>query len=104
MSYRCTNAFIFADRVFPGGMEVDDDHPILKTHAANFARVGEHVSAVEAASATPGVPRLVPSPVPEAEPAPEPVQELPKKRGRPKKQVGSPAPAPVEPEGNDDDA
>ena len=101
MSFRCTNAFIFADQVFPGGVEVDDDHPILKTHAANFARVGEPPRATETASAAPGVPRFVPPP---PSPAPEPVQELPKKRGRPKKQVGSPASAPVEPEGNDDDA
>ena len=103
MTYRCTNAFIFADQVFPGGVEVDDDHPILKTHAANFARVGEPPRATETASAAPGAPRLVPPPAPVTEPASEAVLELPKKRGRPKKQV-SPAAAPVEPEGNDDDA
>lgn len=104
MTYRCTGGFIFAEQVFPGGMEVDDDHPILKTHAANFARVGEPATATETASAAPGVPRFIPPPAVVTEPAPEPVKELPKKRGRPKKQVGSPAPAPVEPEGNDDDA
>lgn len=99
MSYRCTNAFIFADQVFPGGMEVDDNHPILKTHAASFVRVGEPARATETASAPPGVPRAVPTP-PESL-APEPVQELPKKRGRPKKQASTPATAPVEPEGSE---
>lgn len=103
MTYRCTGAFIFADQVFPGGMEVDDDHPILKTHGSSFVRVGEPVRATETATAAPGVPRFVTAPPTPPSPAPEPVQELPKKRGRPKKQA-SPAAAPVEPEGNDDDA
>ena len=99
MTYRCINAFIFADQVFPGGMKVDDDHPILKTHAANFARVDEPPVAVETASASPGVPRFIPTqkPAPTAS-----MQGLPKKRGRPKKQDDSPSlPAPVEPEGNE---
>lgn len=60
MSYRCTNAFIFANQVFPGGLQVDDNHPILKTHSANFAKVDEPPSAkTETASAAPGEVRSV---------------------------------------------
>ena len=101
MSYRCTGAFIFAEQVFSGGQRVDDDHPIMKTHSAYFVKVDEPTKAQETATAAPGVPRFV-SPPPSPAPAKEsPVQELPKKRGRPKKQVGSPASAPVESEGNE---
>lgn len=59
MSYRCTDPFIFADQVFPGGLQVDDDHPILKSHSANFAKVDEPVVRTETASAAPGEARAV---------------------------------------------
>ncbi|MBK8772557.1 MAG: hypothetical protein IPM06_19325 [Rhizobiales bacterium] len=56
MSHRCTNGFIFADQVYPGGLMVADDNPILKTHSANFARVAEPPAPrTETASAAPGV-------------------------------------------------
>lgn len=54
MSYRCTNAFAYGDRVFPGGVEVADDDPILETHAANFSQVADLRPATETATAAPG--------------------------------------------------
>lgn len=67
MSYRCTDAFIFADQVFPGGTLVDDNHPILKTHSANFAKVDEPPAAkTETASAAPGQARAVNAPAKKA--------------------------------------
>lgn len=60
MSYRVTDPFIFADQVYPGGLQVDDDHPILKTHSANFAKVAEPPALnTETASAEPGEKRDV---------------------------------------------
>lgn len=60
MSYRCTNAFWFGEKVYSGGQSVDDDDPILKTHSENFTRVSESagITAVETASAAPGEPRV----------------------------------------------
>lgn len=44
MSFRCTNAFWFAGRVYPGGSLVEDHDPILETHRAYFAEVGAPAS------------------------------------------------------------
>ncbi len=41
MSFRCTNAFTYLERVVSGGALVDDDDPILTTHAAHFTKVNE---------------------------------------------------------------
>lgn len=77
MSYRCINAFDYANRIYPGGAQIEDDDPILATHAAHFAKVVTVPSfaATETASASPGEVR-----VPETEPEPERPR-----RGRPRK-------------------
>lgn len=56
MSYRCIDAFLFGDDVYPNGLEVADDAAILETHRGHFAKVDEphQARAVEQASATPG--------------------------------------------------
>lgn len=41
MAYRCINAFTFVDRVIAGGALIDDDDPILNSHAAHFVAVAE---------------------------------------------------------------
>lgn len=66
MSHRCIDAFAFDDRVYPNGIQVDDNDPILKTHAAHFAEVDESgVSrAVEQAVAEPGGLRPAPKRAP----------------------------------------
>ncbi|HQE16656.1 MAG TPA: hypothetical protein PLD01_16515 [Mycobacterium sp.] len=74
MSYRCIDAFIYADQVFSGGQQVDDDHPILRTHRANFAKVNEAgPSVTETASAAPGEVRIPVKKVPAKKVAPKPV-------------------------------
>lgn len=79
MSHRCINAFDYNNRVFPGGYQIEDNDPILDTHAAHFVRVGEVPSVgTETASAAPTRPRAV-------DHKPEP------RRGRPRKQAISPA-------------
>lgn len=41
MAHRCINAFWYADRMIAGGALVNDDDPILATHAAHFVVVEE---------------------------------------------------------------
>lgn len=62
MSHRCIDAFVFDDRVYPNGIQVDDSDPILKTHAGHFAEVDESgpARAVEQAVAEPGGLRSAP--------------------------------------------
>jgi len=57
VSYRCNNAFVFGGRVFPGGIQVEDDDPILETHGANFAHVTDLRPGTETATSAPGAPR-----------------------------------------------
>jgi len=74
MSYRCTDPFIFADQVFPGGLQVDDDNPILKTHSAFFAKVDVPPAVrTETASAAPGEVRVT-----------APAKKAPAKKAAPK--------------------
>lgn len=63
MSFRCSNAFAYGPHVYGGGCEVQDDDPILTTHADYFVRVGESPAHTETASAAPAelrVPRKAP--------------------------------------------
>ena len=53
MSYRCTNPFLYGERIFAGGALVPDDHPILQTHAEHFAKVEESHVGTETASSGP---------------------------------------------------
>lgn len=79
MSYRCINAFAFGDKIYPGGLQVDDTDPILVSHVAHFARVGEApASSTEVASAAPEEKR-------EARPAP--AKQVPAKPAAPKPPV-----------------
>ncbi|CPX29511.1 Uncharacterised protein [Mycobacteroides abscessus] len=74
MSHRCTNAFTFNDHVYAGGCEVQDDDPILETHAAHFVKVGESTLPVETATAA--HPRAVKKAAPKKAPAkPAPAKE-----------------------------
>lgn len=61
MSYRCVNAFEYAGVIYPGGIVVADDHPVIATHRGNFAHVGEPTgAATETATAAPGERRDAP--------------------------------------------
>lgn len=65
MSYRCVNAFVFADKMYANGCVIADDDAILRTHTDHFARVDETVAAaaaVEQAVAEPGGLRSVTPP------------------------------------------
>lgn len=74
MSHRCTNAFTFNDHVYAGGCEVQDDDPILETHAVHFVKVGE--STLPAETATAAHPRAVKKAAPKKVPAkPAPAKE-----------------------------
>lgn len=74
MSHRCTNAFTFNDHVYAGGCEVQDDDPILETHAAHFVKVGDSTFPVETATAA--HPRAVKKAAPKKAPAkPAPAKE-----------------------------
>lgn len=63
MSFRCINAFVFGEKVFPNGYEAGDDDPILKSHRDHFAEVqaGSVGLAIEQATATPGGLRATPA-------------------------------------------
>lgn len=63
MSFRCIDAFVFDDRVYPNGVQVADNDPILKTHSGHFAEVDESAPfrAVEQAVAEPGGLRAAPA-------------------------------------------
>lgn len=56
MSFRCINAFVYQDAVYPNGLQVEDGADILKSHADHFAEVDESLPprAVEQAEAAPG--------------------------------------------------
>lgn len=87
MSFRCINAFVFGDVVYPNGFQAEDNDPILKTHGDHFAEVDQSVAnrMVEQAEATPGglraktpakkapakkaAPKLADDPAPDVEPA-----------------------------------
>lgn len=86
MSFRCINAFSYEDRMYPGGMLVDDDAPILDTHRAHFAHVD--------VPATPGAETA--STDQPRQPAKKPATP-PKKSTPAKKAAGTPTAA-----GNDD--
>lgn len=79
MSHRCIDAFgvNFPEanfRVYPGGCEVEDDDPILQTHASHFVKVGEAILPTETASAA--HPRAVKKAAPKKAPAqPAPAKE-----------------------------
>lgn len=79
MSFRCINAFMFADNVYPNGLEVADDAAILRTHAGHFAQVDQPTltRSVEQAVAEPGGMRAVSKPK-KALPKPGPKPETPK--------------------------
>lgn len=64
MKFRCINAFAFDDKVYPGGLEVDGDDPIMRSHRAHFAQVEQASSPVvsEVATAAPGEPRSLTAP------------------------------------------
>lgn len=53
MSYRCINPFLYGEDIFAGGVQVPDDHPILQTHAAFFARVDDLRVGTETATLAP---------------------------------------------------
>lgn len=53
MSHRCINAFEFAGKIYPGGAQIDDDHPILQTHAAFFAKVQDNTAGAETSTLAP---------------------------------------------------
>ena len=54
-TYRCINAFTFKDRMYPGGLQVEDGDDILATHGAHFARVTDTSAPItETATAEPG--------------------------------------------------
>jgi hypothetical protein len=78
VSFRCINAFMFGDNVYPNGYEAADDDPILRTHGDHFAEVDHSTlsRAVEQAVAEPGGMRAVSkgkAPVKTAQkPAPKP--------------------------------
>lgn len=75
MSFRCTNAFVFEDRVYPGGSQVGDDDPILKSHGDNFAKVDESaIRATETTTAVPAEQRIV-EPVGAVEPKKAPAKK-----------------------------
>jgi hypothetical protein len=82
MSFRCINAFAFGDAVYGNGFQVEDDDPILKTHADHFAEVehGFTGRAVEQAEAKPGglratTPKKQPAKKAPAAPTPKPPAE-----------------------------
>lgn len=79
MSHRCINPFEFSGRVYPSGVEVADDDPILDTHRSHFAEVEVAPRFGETATAVPGDQRV-------ATPAP------PAKKAAPKKAAGKSAP------------
>lgn len=55
MSYRVVDAFVYLEAVYPGGRQVEDDDPILQTHAHHFAKVSDTAAgAAETATAAPG--------------------------------------------------
>lgn len=39
MKYRCNNAFFYGERLVAGGVEVDAEDPILRTHREHFVAV-----------------------------------------------------------------
>lgn len=53
MSYRCTDPFLYGEKIFAGGALVPDDHPILQTHAEHFTKVEESHVGTETASSGP---------------------------------------------------
>lgn len=53
MSHRCINAFEFAGKIYPGGAQIADDHPILQTHAAFFAKVQDNTVGAETSTLAP---------------------------------------------------
>lgn len=64
---RCINAFEFDGRIYPGGVEVEDDATILDTHRDHFAIVPPIERAFKAvisetADAAPGQPRSLTTP------------------------------------------
>lgn len=64
---RCINAFEFDGRIYPGGVEVEDDAAILETHRDHFAIVPLIERAFKAvisetADAAPGQPRSLTTP------------------------------------------
>lgn len=97
MSHRCTNAFEYASRIYPGGCQVADDDPILKTHAANFVRVETVPAFTETATVVPGEQRAVSPSLPASEPeTASEAHDAPRKRGRPRKAADSAEPTPQE--------
>lgn len=86
-TFRCINAFNFGDRMYPGGFQVEEGDPILKTHGDHFARVESPVT-VEATTAAPGERREL-----------TPPRKTAAKKAAPKKAV--PAEAPKEKEAPD---
>lgn len=65
---RCINAFEYEGRIYPGGLEVDEDAAILETHRAHFGpvvKIERTFTAVisETADAAPGQPRSITTPV-----------------------------------------
>jgi len=59
VSFRCVNAFAYQEKVYGNAAVVEDNDPILATHASHFVRVEEPVRAVETASAAPAEVRVV---------------------------------------------
>lgn len=60
MSYRCIDAFEFCGVIYPGGLLVDDDNPILTSHKGFFVRVADAAPVkTETATAAPSELRAV---------------------------------------------
>lgn len=76
MSFRCINAFVFNDVVYPNGFQAEDNDPILKTHSEHFAEVEQGLAnrAVEQAEATPGGLRASSKKQPAKKAAPKPAE------------------------------
>lgn len=74
MAYRSLGGFSFNDRIIAGGQLVEDDDPILDTHAEIFVKVAEPAAPAGETAST-DVPRKTPAkkagPKPSANPDPE---------------------------------
>lgn len=54
MAHRCVNAFVFGEKVYPGGLLVEDSDPILGSHGSHFAKVNDTGPGVRSETATAG--------------------------------------------------
>lgn len=66
MAYRCINAFSTESRTVAHGAEIEDDDPILKTHAEHFSHV--HIPMKPGIETATAGTRSKPGPKPKAKP------------------------------------